>query len=66
MTGKDRIPRQWRVPAAEAMGAGPAGSTVEDPEAEAGTVVAVMRPGYGDGPDQLRLASVVASTKAED
>jgi molecular chaperone GrpE len=41
-------------------------STVEDPEAEAGTVVAVIRPGYGDGTDQLRPASVVVSTKAED
>ncbi|GAA4586370.1 nucleotide exchange factor GrpE [Planotetraspora phitsanulokensis] len=41
-------------------------STVEDPEAEPGTVVAVVRPGYGDGPDQLRPASVVVSTKAED
>lgn len=41
-------------------------STVEDPEAEPGTVVAVVRPGYGEGPDQLRPASVVVSTKAED
>ncbi|GII34958.1 nucleotide exchange factor GrpE [Planotetraspora mira] len=41
-------------------------STVEDPDAEPGTVVAVVRPGYGDGPDQLRPASVVVSTKAED
>ncbi|GAA4584741.1 nucleotide exchange factor GrpE [Planotetraspora phitsanulokensis] len=41
-------------------------STAEDPEAEPGTVVAVVRPGYGDGPDQLRPASVVVSTKAED
>jgi molecular chaperone GrpE len=41
-------------------------STAEDPDAEPGTVVAVVRPGYGDGPDQLRPASVVVSTKAED
>ncbi|WP_198169291.1 nucleotide exchange factor GrpE [Herbidospora daliensis] len=41
-------------------------STLEDPEAEPGTVVAVVRPGYGEGPDQLRPASVVVSTKAED
>jgi molecular chaperone GrpE len=41
-------------------------STAEDPDAEPGTVVAVVRPGYGDGPDQLRPASVVVSTRAED
>ncbi|WP_218009446.1 nucleotide exchange factor GrpE [Herbidospora cretacea] len=41
-------------------------STVEDPQAEPGTVVAVVRPGYGEGPDQLRPASVVVSTKSED
>ncbi|GAA1282457.1 protein GrpE [Planotetraspora silvatica] len=41
-------------------------STVEDLEAEPGTVVDVVRPGYGEGPDQLRPASVVVSTKAED
>ncbi|MEZ0074148.1 nucleotide exchange factor GrpE [Planotetraspora sp. GP83] len=40
-------------------------SMVEGPEAEPGTVVAVVRPGYGDGPDQLRPASVVVSTKVE-
>lgn len=41
-------------------------STVEDPQAEPGTVVAVVRPGYGEGSDQLRPASVVVSTKTED
>jgi molecular chaperone GrpE len=41
-------------------------STAEDLEAEPGTVIAVVRPGYGDGPDQLRPASVVVSTKAEE
>ncbi|GII34985.1 nucleotide exchange factor GrpE [Planotetraspora mira] len=41
-------------------------STVEDLEAEPGTVVAIVRPGYGEGPDQLRPASVVVSTRAED
>ncbi len=41
-------------------------STVEDPETEPGTVVAVVRPGYGEGPDQLRPASVVVSAKTED
>jgi molecular chaperone GrpE len=41
-------------------------STAEDPEAEPGTVVAVVRPGYGGGADQLRPAAVIVSTKAED
>ncbi|ETK30506.1 nucleotide exchange factor GrpE [Microbispora sp. ATCC PTA-5024] len=41
-------------------------STVEDPGAEPGTVVAVVRPGYGDGAGQLRPASVVVSTRTED
>ncbi|MFC0556733.1 nucleotide exchange factor GrpE [Planotetraspora thailandica] len=41
-------------------------STAEDPEAEPGTVVAVVRPGYGGGVNQLRPAAVVVSTRAED
>jgi molecular chaperone GrpE len=41
-------------------------STVEDPEAEPGTIVAVVRPGYGDGAQQLRPASVIVSTKADE
>lgn len=37
-------------------------STVELDEVEPGTVVHVVRPGYGEGPGQLRPASVVVST----
>jgi len=36
-------------------------SVVEDPDLEPGTVVAVVRPGYGEGPNQLRPASVVVA-----
>lgn len=43
-----------------------AASMVEDSETEAGTVVAVIRPGYGDGPGRVRPASAVVSSKAED
>ncbi len=41
-------------------------STVAVPDADAGTVVEVVRPGYGDGALQLRPASVVVSTKADE
>jgi molecular chaperone GrpE len=41
-------------------------STVAVPDVDAGTVVEVVRPGYGDGPLQLRPASVVVSTKADE
>jgi molecular chaperone GrpE len=34
---------------------------IEDPQAPPGTVVRVVRPGYGDGADQLRPASVVVA-----
>ncbi len=37
-------------------------SAVEVDEAEPGTVVHVVRPGYGEGTSQLRPASVVVST----
>lgn len=39
-------------------------SAVPDPEAPAGTVVQVLRPGYGDGRRQLRPAFVIVSTGA--
>ncbi|MFC4592036.1 nucleotide exchange factor GrpE [Sphaerisporangium corydalis] len=40
-------------------------STAPDPDADPGTVLEVVRPGYGDdGPRQLRPASVVVSTRA--
>jgi molecular chaperone GrpE len=38
-------------------------STVADSDAPAGTVVKVVRPGYGEGERQLRPASVVVSTR---
>jgi molecular chaperone GrpE len=41
-------------------------SRVEDPEAEPETIVAVVRPGYGDGAQQLRPASVVVATKTDE
>ncbi|MEU8828085.1 nucleotide exchange factor GrpE [Streptomyces sp. NPDC048636] len=36
---------------------------VEDPEAEPGTVVEVLRPGYGDADHQLRPVAVVVSQR---
>jgi molecular chaperone GrpE len=36
-------------------------SVVENPDVGPGTVVAVVRPGYGEGPNQLRPASVVVA-----
>jgi molecular chaperone GrpE len=39
--------------------------SVADPSAPAGTVREVVRPGYGDGPRQLRPAAVVVATAAE-
>lgn len=39
-------------------------SAVSDPAAPAGTVVQVLRPGYGDGRRQLRPAFVIVSTGA--
>jgi molecular chaperone GrpE len=38
-------------------------STVPDEEADAGTIVHVVHPGYGDGEHQLRPAAVVVATK---
>jgi molecular chaperone GrpE len=38
-------------------------SVVESPDLEPGTVVAVVRPGYGEGPSQLRPASVVVARR---
>lgn len=37
----------------------------EDPDAEPGTVVQVMRPGYGDGERQLRPAAVTVGKRQE-
>jgi molecular chaperone GrpE len=36
-------------------------TVVDDPGVEPGTVVEVLRPGYGDGPAQLRPAAVAVS-----
>ena len=36
-------------------------TVVDDPDVEPGTVVEVLRPGYGDGPAQLRPAAVAVS-----
>jgi molecular chaperone GrpE len=36
-------------------------AVVEDPQAPSGTVVRVVRPGYGDGDSQLRPASVMVA-----
>ncbi|QKV96410.1 nucleotide exchange factor GrpE [Streptomyces sp. NA02950] len=38
-------------------------SVVEDPEAEPGTVVQVLRPGYGDADRQLRPVAVVVAKR---
>jgi len=38
-------------------------ATVTDPDAPAGTVVRVLRPGYGDGEHQLRPAAVVVAAQ---
>jgi molecular chaperone GrpE len=38
---------------------------VDDPELAPGTVVRVLRPGYGDGDRQLRPAAVVVSRRQE-
>ncbi|HEY2172588.1 MAG TPA: nucleotide exchange factor GrpE [Mycobacteriales bacterium] len=38
-------------------------AVVEDPDAEPGTVVQVVRPGYGDGENQLRPAAVTVSRR---
>ena len=40
-------------------------STVADPDTAPGTVVEVVRPGYGDGERQLRPAAAVVSTKPQ-
>ena len=40
-------------------------STVADPDVAPGTVVQVVRPGYGDGERQLRPAGVVVATRAD-
>jgi molecular chaperone GrpE len=40
-------------------------SVVDDPEAAPGTVVRVLRPGYGDGERQLRPAAVAVSGQRE-
>ena len=40
-------------------------TAMADPEAEPGTVLHVLRPGYGGQDRQLRPASVVVATKAE-
>ncbi|AGB26594.1 molecular chaperone GrpE (heat shock protein) [Mycobacterium sp. JS623] len=38
---------------------------VEQPDSAPGTVVEVLRPGYGEGPRQLRPAAVVVSRRGE-
>ncbi|MEV6653157.1 nucleotide exchange factor GrpE [Streptomyces sp. NPDC051219] len=38
---------------------------VEDPDAEPNTVTQVLRPGYGEGENQLRPAAVVVSKRQE-
>jgi molecular chaperone GrpE len=38
-------------------------ATVTDPDAPTGTVVRVLRPGYGDGEHQLRPAAVVVAVQ---
>ncbi|WP_329453993.1 nucleotide exchange factor GrpE [Streptomyces sp. NBC_01497] len=38
-------------------------SVVQDPDAEPGTVVEVLRPGYGDGERQLRPATVTVAKR---
>jgi molecular chaperone GrpE len=40
-------------------------SAIDVDDAEPGTVVHVVRPGYGEGTDQLRPASVVVSTGSQ-
>jgi molecular chaperone GrpE len=40
-------------------------SAVPDPNAPQGTVLQVLRPGYGDGERQLRPAAVVVATRAD-
>ncbi|MDX6308279.1 MAG: molecular chaperone GrpE [Nocardioidaceae bacterium] len=40
-------------------------STVHDEEREPGTIIDVVRPGYGDGTHQLRPASVVVARRSE-
>jgi len=39
---------------------------VRDPDATPGTIVQVVRPGYGDGDHQLRPASVLVAAGADD
>jgi molecular chaperone GrpE len=38
---------------------------IEQPDAAPGTVVEVLRPGYGEGQNQLRPAAVVVSRREE-
>jgi molecular chaperone GrpE len=38
-------------------------ASVKDPDAEPGTIVHVVQPGYGDGEHQLRPAAVVVATR---
>jgi molecular chaperone GrpE len=40
-------------------------SVVDDPDREPGTVVQVVRPGYGQGDHQLRPASVIVNRRQE-
>jgi molecular chaperone GrpE len=40
-------------------------SVVDDPDREPGTVVQVVRPGYGEGDHQLRPASVIVNRRQE-
>jgi molecular chaperone GrpE len=38
---------------------------VDEPEAEPGTVIRVLRPGYGEGERQIRPAAVVVNRRQE-
>jgi molecular chaperone GrpE len=59
------FPRHAEVGAAFDPARHEAVATIADPDAPPGTVVHVVRPGYGDGERQLRPASVVVATRPQ-
>jgi molecular chaperone GrpE len=59
------FPRHAEVGEAFDPGRHEAVATVADAQAPAGTVLHVVRPGYGDDEQQLRPASVVVATRAD-